>query len=112
METSSNSGLKKKLVQLEPVNRRLLNQVQSSQVEVEIFRVEQPQENTVEESELDEMDVSINPFQPVGTTRVYQVVDDLQNRRSNRERIFFPKTSLGWKGFSEISNVELCRQED
>jgi insertion element IS1 protein InsB len=42
-------------VQLEPVNRRLLNQVQPEQVEVEIFRVEEPQENGVEESELDEM---------------------------------------------------------
>ncbi len=42
-------------MQLEPVNRRLLNQVQPEQVEVEIFRVEEPQENRVEESELDEM---------------------------------------------------------
>lgn len=42
-------------MQLEPVNRRLLNQVQPEQVEVEIFRVEEPQENGVEESELDEM---------------------------------------------------------
>ena len=42
-------------MQLESVNRRLLNQVQPEQVEVEIFRVEEPEEKGIEESELDEM---------------------------------------------------------
>lgn len=45
----------KKLVHLELVNRRLLNQIQPEQVEVEIIRVEESDESGVEESELDEM---------------------------------------------------------
>src|SRR4028118_1238589 len=46
---------KKKLQQLESVNRRVLGQLQPEQVEVEILRVQEPEECSVEESELDEM---------------------------------------------------------
>lgn len=43
----------KKLQQLESVNRRVLGQLQPEQVEVEILRVQEPEECSVEESELD-----------------------------------------------------------
>jgi len=42
-------------VHLEPVNRSLLQQLKTEEVEVEVFRVEEPEEDGIEESELDEM---------------------------------------------------------
>ena len=47
--------LKKKLVQLEAVNRKVLGQLQPEQVSVEILLVQDAEDCIVEESELDEM---------------------------------------------------------
>lgn len=55
VSTATVSQELKKLVQLESVNRRVLGQLQPEQVFVEILRVQEAEDYTVEESELDEM---------------------------------------------------------
>ena len=52
---NSNSGIKKKLAHLKPVNQKLLQWLKPESVEVDIVRVEEPKEAGVGESELDEM---------------------------------------------------------
>ena len=51
----SDSGLKKKLAGIETVNPLLLGQLQPENIEVEIQRVEELEEESIEQSELDEM---------------------------------------------------------